>query len=583
MCPGSWLRYHHKARGSTESDRLDEEGGDSAVTQRATGPALDVAEIQSRAVAGTLWTAVASLVTLGSGLVANVVVSRALGPVGFGRLGLWSTVFALSSTAGGAGLGWATIQWGVASWARQSVDETAALLQKAAGWRLLAWLPVNLALGVVLLHRSGPLVVIAFLGAASIAAYLESALLALTVTQRTATIARIGVASSVASQVAGLVVAIVVPSAGGVWVARYAAGGLFPLLAVLTVDRRLRRAVLVPRLPRSMPAGLWGFSMRFVGSALLGLLVFNRSEVLVLGIYRDARALGIYALAYGLAAHLAAPVDAAAHPLVAGLGGLLAAEPESLGRGLLRAQRLVALASALLLAAVAPVLVLLVPLVYGGRFSGVGPLLAVLVVVSTLRALKHPVDVVLNARRQAGILLQANAISLALDAVVAFVAILFVGAWGAVAATATGQVVSMVLQVRGELRFGSVVVGDFVRACWVWAVAALCGAAALLAGVTLRAQVGDLGAAGLSAAIGALLVVLARAAVGPPLQAGDAAAVATGLPPRLGRPAAWVLAVFEPASRSRGRWRPRHRRRGRGLTGMGGAGRPDGRHPRSGR
>jgi len=304
------------------------------------------------------------------------------------------------------------------------------LLARATGWKLLVQMPVVVAVGVLLFDHAGLLIVASFAGVTVVSALFDAALIGLTVTQRTAAGARIAMVATTVSQLAGVAVVLVAPTASGVWVARYAAGVIGPLAAVLVLDPALRRAVFRPRLPRGMPPGFWRFALQFVGSGLLGLLVFNRSEVLVLELFGDHRGLGLYALSYGLAVHLAAPVDAATTPLVAGLGGLLASSPALVGRGLLRAQRLVALVSGALVAMVVPALVLVVPVLYGSGYHGAGMLLAVLAVVSTLRVLKHPVDALLNARRRAGVLLKANVTSFIVDAAVAFGAIAVVGVWG---------------------------------------------------------------------------------------------------------------------------------------------------------
>jgi len=374
-----------------------------------------------------------------------------------------------------------------------------------------------------------------------VSALFDAALIGLTVTQRTAAGARIAMVATTVSQLAGVAVVLVAPTASGVWVARYAAGVIGPLAAVLVLDPALRRAVFRPRLPRGMPPGFWRFALQFVGSGLLGLLVFNRSEVLVLELFGDHRGLGLYALSSGLAGHLAAPVDAATTPLVAGLGGLLASSPALVGRGLLRAQRLVALVSGALVAMVVPAPVLVVPVLYGSGYHGAGMLVAVLAVVSTLRVLKHPVDALLNARRRAGVLLKANVTSFIVDAAVAFGAIAVVGVWGAVAATGAAQAVSIALQVHGEVRLGAVSWREMLSSCRAWVVGIACGAGSLLVGLALVGPCTRLGAAAISVAISGALLAVGRIVLGPSLQDGDGVPVVSGLPRPVRGPAARVL------------------------------------------
>jgi len=499
------------------------------------------ADLQRRAVSGTLWTALQMLLGLFFGFGANVVVSRALGPVAFGRLALLGTVISLASTAAGAGVAWGAVQWGVEAWSAGKPDETAQLFARSAGWRLLVQVPVNVAVGVVLLHRSASWVVAVFVVVTVVGTFLETAMLGLIVTQRTAVGARIAIATTPISQIAGVLVALTAPTAGGVLVAWYAAGAIGPLVAVTLIEPTLRRGVLRPRLPRGMPAGFWRFALQFVGSGLLGLLVFNRSEVLVLELYGQHRGVGIYALAYGLAARLTTPVDAAALPLVAGFGGLLATAPELIGPGLLRAERLVALVSGALMALAVPALVLVVPLLYGADYRGAATLVAVLAIVSTLRVLKHPVDAVLNSRRQSRVLLRANMTSFAIDAIVAFGAIALVGVWGAVAATGAAQAVSIGLQARGEVGLGAVRWRQLIGSCWSWLAGIGCGAISLGVGTLLVTPCTRVGAAASTVVVSALLLGLARVALGPALHKGDGGPVISGLPRPLRPMAAWAL------------------------------------------
>jgi len=503
-------------------------GGGGADDTLSSG--LNAQDLQRNAVKGTLWTVMHTIVAVVLGFGANIVVSRALGPVAFGRLALLSIVVSLASTAAGAGVGWGVTQWAVEAWSRSDREQAGSLIARSSGWRILVQLPVTVVVGIVLLHRAEPLVVVTFAAVTIVATSLDSALISLTISQRTSTGAKIALVASAVSQLAGVAVALNAPTASGVWVARYAAGVIGPLAAVAVLDPALRRSVLHPRLPRHMPIGFWRFALQFVGSNLLGLLVFNRSEVLVMDLYGQTRGVGVYALAYGVATHLIAPVDAAALPLIAGLGGLLATSPALVGNGLLRAERLVSLVSGLLLALVVPALVLVVPVIYGHAYQGVGLYLAVLAVVATMRGLKHPVDALLNARRRSNVLLWANVASFAVDAAVAFGAIAVVGVWGAVAATGASQMVAIVLQVQGEVRLGAVTWPGLLSSCRVWAIGVVGGTISLVIGTALVGPCSRIGAAAVTVVISLLLMGLSPLILGPMLQQGDGDPVVSGLP-----------------------------------------------------
>jgi len=481
------------------------------------------------------------MVVLVLGFGANIVVSRALGPVGFGHLAILSTVVVLASSAAGASVGWGVLQWGVEAWSRGDQRQAATLLGRSGGWHALVQLPITVAVGVLLLQRAGPLVIATFAVVTMVSTLLGSATIALSVSQRTAAGAKIGMVASTVSQLAGVAVALTAPTASGVWVARYVAGTIGPLAALPLLDPILRRAVLHPRLPRHMPSGFWRFALQYTGSGLLGLLVFNRSEILVLELYGRDHAVGLYALAYGLATHLIAPVDAAMMPLVVGLGSLLATSPTLVGRGLLRAERLVALVSGVLVAVIIPALVLTIPLIYGHEYQGAGMLVLVLALVATLRALKHPVAALLNARRRSGVLLSANLASFAVDAAIAFSAITVIGVWGAVAATGASQVVAMVLEVHGETKHGVLTWAEFVYSCRSWVVGVACGAVSLGVGILLAGDCTRIGAAVVTVVVSVVLLVLVTRVAGPVLHDGDGTPVVSALPLPLRRPVAKIF------------------------------------------
>lgn len=511
---------------------------------RLSGEDMSTGAMQRRAVHGWIWTAVQSGVAVPIGFAANLVLTRALGPDAFGRVALLSAAIVLGSAVAGGGVGWAALQWSVAAWSRGARDQASTILAKLTGWRLLVQVPVLVLIGVELLHSAQLWVVAAFAAITLVFGILEAATIGLTVTQRTAVGAKIAIGVSLLSQLSGVAVALTSPSANGVWLARYAAAALGPLLALLFVDRRVRHACLHPRLPRGFPSGFWSFSVRFWGSTVLGMLVFSRSEVFILEFFGKIRSVGFFALAYGLAAHLTAPVDASVTPMVAGVGGVLATAPESAGLAFLRAQRLVALGCGTLLAVVVPPLVVAVPLLYGERYREVGGLLAALAVVATLRALKHPTDVFLNARHMAGVLLTANVWSLGVDAALALGLIPAFAAWGAVVASAMGQILSLSLQVRAELRCQALGARSFLGATRSWVVGLASGAAALGTGEVIITQIGILGATGCAVAIGAVSFVLGARLAGGVLLASDRAALVSALPPRVQPAIGRVLGIL---------------------------------------
>ena len=525
----------HRGRNETGKDNREEKEPFGRDLSEKRVHNMSPGAVQERAAKGWLWTFVQSGVVLPLAFVVNVVVARKLGVIDYGRLAFLAAAMGLTSTFAGGGIGWATFQWSVAAWSRGEVDECRRLLSRLTGARLLVQFPIISLVGYILLRSGSVWLVILFICVTFVTSALHSSLLSLSVIQRTSTVAKISLIVGPITQVVSLGVALYSPTPDGVFLARYSAAALSPLIAVFIIDRRIRNACLHPRWPHRYPAGFWSFSTKFWLSGLFGILVFSRSEVFVFDIFGKTTALGIYAIAYAVAGSATTLVDASAGPLVAGFGSLLATDPFSLSHALLRAQRVVSFANAMALAVIVPPLVVIVPVLFGRSYKGVGPFVAALAVVATLRTLKHPVDALLNARRNAGVLLMSNVWSVLVDFGLAVVLIPLIGVWGAVVAGGAAQGLSMTFQVRAELKSQEMSVKEFIGAnsMWVWGVA--CGGLAVLLGEVARTRIGVPLAVAIAIGVGTLSTSVIARATGGALRGNDLEAFVGSMPPRLRR------------------------------------------------
>jgi O-antigen/teichoic acid export membrane protein len=176
---------------------------------------------------------------------------------------------------------------------------------------------------------------------------------------------------------------------------------------------------------------------------MIALLVFSRSEIFLLKAFHKEAALAVFALAFGISQQLTAPADAMLHALLPAVAGVLSAWPERAAAAFDRATRVSALACGGLTVAVVPLLVFLVPVIYGSGFQTAAWLLIPLALVSCFQSVNNPVTAFANARRRAALILGANAAALVVDVAVAVALIPPFGAWGAVVANTAGQLVAL--------------------------------------------------------------------------------------------------------------------------------------------
>ena len=220
--------------------------------------------------------------------------------------------------------------------------------------------------------------------------------------------------------------------------------------ALFPISATYRRAVLRPRLAgRGLPAGFWRFAIPFAAASVVGGLVLSRSEIFVMQWLADPAALGLFALAFGVAGHVFAPAQAFVGPLVPAISGLHEVDTDAAATpAFTRTLRAGSTIVALLMASALAALALLVPVLYGEEFSDASPLVLALGIASGLLVVGSPVTAFVSARLSAWELLRANLVALVLDVAVAVALIPLWGAWGAVAANVVGAGTRLLLLMR---------------------------------------------------------------------------------------------------------------------------------------
>ena len=409
-------------------------------------------DLQDRAIRGASWTIVHTLVAIPVAFVVNLVLARTLGASEYGRLAVLTTLMTIATGIATAGSSGAVLQFGAKSHAAGRGSEVAHLLSIAQGFELLVVAPVLTVVVVALADVSPAFLVAGIVFGIWVPAYLNQALLGLAIENKTSAVAKITMVSSLVSQVGVVVVAVLLHSADAVWLARLVVSALLVTLALVPLSPRYRRAVLRPSLPRRYPPGFWRFAIPTGAAALLATLVTSRTEVFVLGWASTTVEVGVFALAFGLAAHLFAPAQALVGPLLPAISGLREVDEPAVLGAFHRTLRASSTVVGLITATVLPALTLLIPTLYGEEFASASPLFLALGLAGALLVVATPVSVFVHARLQGRALLTASAVALVVDVGLAFALIPTLGAWGAVIANIGGSMTQIYILLQSELR-----------------------------------------------------------------------------------------------------------------------------------
>ncbi|GAA5159542.1 hypothetical protein GCM10011366_21870 [Ornithinimicrobium tianjinense] len=491
---------------------------------------------------GALWTVVHTLVSLPLAFAVNIVVARVLDVEGYGRLTFLTTVIGIVGVVAGMGVTTALIQFGAKAHAAGRTQEVRRLLSASQGFRIGVSGPVTALVVLAVVHVDWWLLVLALFFGVGAPALLGGAAPALTIENRTDRSAQITMIGNILVQGAIVLAVLTLGTADSVWSARVVAGGLTLALPLLSIAREYRSAVLTPAPPWRLPRAFWKFAVPTGAAAVLGALVTNRTEVVILDWFSDERAMGLFGLAFGLAAHVYAPAQAFIGPLVPAISGLSEVDPASVGRAFLRTTRAGCVLAGLLLASALPALAALVPVIYGEGFAGASDMLIVMGVGSAVLLVGSPHMAFLMARLGGRRILMVNVISLACNLVAAFALIPLFGAWGAVVACVLGMLVRAVQISLGEAAAWGVRLSELGRS------AAPIGSASLITFLLWLASrnvdLSPVPVAVLTAAVGFLLFVGATRVTGTGLTSADVRAISSALPSPLMKTGGMVLGLL---------------------------------------
>ncbi len=490
------------------------------------------------------WTAIHSVVGLPINFATNLIVARELGPAGFGFVALLSLVVGLGTKASEAGFNAGICTWGAAEDAKGHRAATDRLLRQTVGWQLLVEVPVLGAIMIAFGWRHGPVILSLLLASVVIGAAGSGPGQAILIENRSAAAARLAIPSNFVLQIGLIVVAIKTHSAIDVFATRMILLAPVSLLLVLPLDRARRRIIFLPLFPRRMPPGFWRFAIQTTVTAVIAELSSSRDEIFVLALFGLRNAVGYFALAYGLASQLTAPVDAVLSPLTPAAIGIVATAPDRAGVAFLRSMRFTAAASGVLTAVALPMLTVLIAFIYGNRFEATTRLIIPLGIASCLSSLLNPVGTFVNARRRSDLILKANILALGVDLVLAFSLIPIIGVWGAVVANILGSLADLPILLAFEMRNQATTFGDIIRSAQSWLVAL--GAMALAIGTALLVGQNVWLRSGVAFGVGSIVFVGGVRLLHAGFDTGDRRAAVESAPRLLRGPISFGLAVLGP-------------------------------------
>jgi len=201
-----------------------------------------------------------------------------------------------------------------------------------------------------------------------------------------------------------------------------------------------------------MPAGFWRFAVPTAIAGVVSTLVLSRTEVFALNWLGDPAAVGYFALAFGLAAHIFSPAQALVGPLMPAISGLREVDSDAVVAAFRRTVRTSAFLVGALCVSAVPVLALLIPSLYGSGFARSAPMFVALSISAGMLIASGPVSAFVMGRLAARTMLLINVIALVVDAGLAVSLIPALGGWGAVLANMGGAMTLLSLLVRSELR-----------------------------------------------------------------------------------------------------------------------------------
>jgi O-antigen/teichoic acid export membrane protein len=419
--------------------------------------------LQDRALHGAVWTLVNTAVSLPIAFAVNLVIARVLGAVEYGGLAFLTALIEIAGGVVMLGLNPALIQFGSKAHAGGRTSEVRSMLSASQGFRLLVAAPALTLLVVLVAHVPLPLLVLAIVFGIWVPAVVDGAAITLTLENKTAAAAKIVTLGGILTQAAVLAALLTLGTADSVWAARVVAGGLVIALTLIPVDKRYRSALFKATLPRRFPSGFWRFAIPTGIAGLVGTLVVSRTEVFFLTWLSPPAAVGVFALAFGLASHLFAPAQALINPLLPAISGLREVDLDAVSGAFTRTLRTASTIIGLICGVALAPLAALVPALYSEQYRASAPLLLALGSAGGLLVLAGPVSAFALARLSARRMLTANLVALGVDLALAVTLIPLLDAWGAVIANVGGATTRLLIMALDELPHVGVTKREAIR------------------------------------------------------------------------------------------------------------------------
>ncbi len=492
---------------------------------------------------GSLWTLVAAVTGVPIAFSVNLIVARALGPSGYGRLATFAALVGVATTVLNLGISQSTVQWIAEMRLEDLGPQRLRLIRNCVGYHALLEGPAAAAVVFFLLRDSNPLVWI--LGAVAMLATcaLGTSSVILMATAQNASVAKISMVSNLALQVTTIVVALATRSADKTYAAMLIAAVLGPALGFMFIRAEERRVFLRPLVFKGLPAGFLRYGFSACGAALVGSLVFGRSEIFVLEWHRLTFAAGMFALATGLAGQITVPMDSVMGPLLPTATRLLASAPARATETASRSLRVTSVLASFTMATAIPLVYVAIPLLFGHRYEPAKTPFLILGLVSCLQSVTVPLSMLVYATRKAGSVLRIDLVCVTVDAVLAIGLVPVWGLWGAVTANATAQLLSLCLLTIVAVRQVGIDANSVNRACLPLTLGlAAAGSSVMIALLAPLPTAVLLIVAPLTGTI--VLVVGFRYLASWRISATDAALVEASLPLRLRGPQRWIARVF---------------------------------------
>ncbi|HEY7650327.1 MAG TPA: exosortase [Methylomirabilota bacterium] len=395
----------------------------------------------------TFWYGLVTGLGLVAGLLMSIMLARGLGPARMGDYSYLLWLLRTMTAIATLGFALATTRYTASALAQGEPRRAAAYLQLLSGRQLVASALVAAAfLPLIMLFAPADL----FLPLLIITVGLIPVTLEGIYSHAAYGAQRYDITTQVSTlkMTLHLLAAIVVLSLGGGILGLTAGGLLGTTISALVIRKRARALYPTPDRPISGTQGaeLTAYLIPLSAVAVLDALVWDRSEVFFLRLYASSAQIAFYSVAFGLASRGMVAAEVAAGTLLPALASLHGrGAHEEFGRVYRAALRWVALVGAPIAAIGGALAPDVVTLLYGAPYLPVAALLVPMLVVSVVGVLRTVAWAALRATGDQRWALHATWISASLNIGAAVVLIPRLGAWGAVMANATAQLIASLL------------------------------------------------------------------------------------------------------------------------------------------